>query len=97
MIPLARRLDERRPRGVRTIAPCPAGFQMTPEWHRAFAHLLRLLDDPKALVQAIEYRRRRDSVGNDTFAFSTIGFKSSRAKDRAIPAPIRALHRDARR
>jgi len=31
---------------IRTIAPLPAGFQRTPEWHRARAQLLRWLNDP---------------------------------------------------
>jgi hypothetical protein len=28
---------------------------MTPEWHRAFAHLLRLLDDPKTRALARQH------------------------------------------
>jgi hypothetical protein len=34
------------PYQIRTIAPLPAGFQRTPEWHRARAQLLRWLNDP---------------------------------------------------
>jgi len=34
------------PYQIRTTAPLPAGFQRTPEWHRARAQLLRWLNDP---------------------------------------------------
>jgi hypothetical protein len=56
---------ERAHRGLRTVAPCPAGFRMTPEWHSARAWLLRWLDDPylaqhhESLAKLIEHRRRR--------------------------------------
>jgi hypothetical protein len=51
------------------IAPS-AGFQRTPEWHRARAALLRWLGDPEArylakhhaiLAKLIERRRRQQS------------------------------------
>jgi hypothetical protein len=52
---------------VRTIAPLPAGFRATPEWHRARAAFVRWLDEPDArylsrhheiLARLIEHRRR---------------------------------------
>jgi hypothetical protein len=47
---------------MREIAPLPARFLMTPEWHRAFAHLLRLSDDPKtrALGRAFGYTAEQE-------------------------------------
>jgi hypothetical protein len=53
---------------LRTIAPLPAGFQRTPEWHAARARFLRWLGDPEArylakhhaiLARLIERRRRQ--------------------------------------
>jgi hypothetical protein len=55
--------------GLRTIEPT-AGFQRTPEWHRARAQLLRWLDDPNTrwlarqhdnLAKAIDHRGRRQN------------------------------------
>jgi hypothetical protein len=53
---------------IRMIAPLPAGFRMTPEWHRARAAFLRWLDDADTrwlaqqhenVAKAIDYRRQR--------------------------------------
>jgi hypothetical protein len=59
---------QRAHRGLRTIAPLPAGLQRTPEWHAARAALLRWLGDPEArylakqhaiLAKLIEHPRRQ--------------------------------------
>jgi hypothetical protein len=43
------------PGGCERSHHCQPGFLMTPEWHRAFAHLLRLLDDPKTRALARQH------------------------------------------
>jgi hypothetical protein len=37
------------------IAPCPAVFCMTPEWHQARARFLRWLDEPKTRYWARQH------------------------------------------
>jgi hypothetical protein len=56
------------PHQVRQVAPLPAGFMMTPEWHAARAAFLHWLDEPDAryfakhheiLARLIDHRRRQ--------------------------------------
>jgi hypothetical protein len=63
---------QRAHRGLRTLAPCPAGFQRPAEWHAARAAFLRWLGDPEArylakhhaiLARLIEHRRQQQTLG----------------------------------